>query len=79
MPDKNTPWSKRAPFDPESITCGRCDCDISDSDFEYCPYCGQKLDWSCLSDSETYFEFDGKLTTYSSVMTIFMMINLESR
>ena len=40
MPDKNTPWSKRAPFDPESITCGRCDCDISDSDFEYCPYCG---------------------------------------
>ena len=44
MFDKDTPWSKRAPFDPESITCGRCDCDISDRDFEYCPYCGQKLD-----------------------------------
>lgn len=52
MPDKNTPWSKRAPFDPESITCGRCDSDISDSDFEYCPYCGQKLDWSCFGDDD---------------------------
>lgn len=61
MPDKNTPWSKRAPFDPESITCGRCDSDISEDDFEYCPYCGQKLDWSCLSDSETSFEMDGKI------------------
>lgn len=66
MPDKNTPWSKRAPFDSESITCGRCDSDISDSDFEYCPYCGQKLDWSCLSDSETSFEFDGK--TYKELL-----------
>ena len=61
MFDKDTPWSKRAPFDPESITCGRCDCDISDRDFEYCPYCGQKLDWSCLSDSETSFEMDGRI------------------
>lgn len=60
MTDKNTPWSKRAPFDPESITCGRCDSDISDRDFEFCPYCGQKLDWSCLSDTETSFEMDGK-------------------
>lgn len=60
MPDKNIPWSKRAPFDPESITCGRCDSDISDRDFEFCPYCGQKLDWSCLSDTETSFEMDGK-------------------
>lgn len=60
-PDKNTPWSKRAPFDPGSITCGRCDSDISEDDFEYCPYCGQKLDWSCLSDSETSFEMDGKI------------------
>ena len=61
MLDKDEPWSKRAPFAPESITCGRCDCDISDRDFEYCPYCGQKLDWSCLSDSETSFEMDGKI------------------
>lgn len=60
IPDKDAPWSKRAPFDPKSITCGRCDCDISDRDFEYCPYCGQKLGWSCLSDSETSFEMDGK-------------------
>lgn len=60
MPDKNTPWSKRAPFDPESITCGRCDSDISERDFEFCPFCGQKLDWSCLSDTETSFEMDGK-------------------
>lgn len=61
MLDKDEPWSKRAPFDPESITCGRCDCDISDSDFEYCPYYGQKLDRSCLSDSETSFEMDGRI------------------
>lgn len=59
-PDKETPWSKRAPFDPKSITCGRCDHDISDEDYKYCPYCGQKLDWSCLLDSETSFEMDGK-------------------
>lgn len=61
MPDKNIPWSKKAPFDSESISCGRCDCDISDRDFEYCPYCGQKLDWSCLSNSETSFEMDGRI------------------
>lgn len=52
--------SKRAPFDSESISCGNCDSDISDSDYSHCPYCGQKLDWSCLSDTETTFECDGK-------------------
>lgn len=60
MPDKNTPWSKKDPFDSETISCGRCDSGISNSDFEYCPYCGQKLDWSCLGDPEMSFEFDGK-------------------
>lgn len=29
MFDKDTPWSKRAPFDLESITCGRCDSETS--------------------------------------------------
>lgn len=56
MLDKETPNSKRAPFDSEAISCGRCDSDITDTDFEYCPYCGQKLDWSCLTDSETEFD-----------------------
>lgn len=58
--DKETPWSKRAPFDPDSISCGRCDHDISDEDYKYCPYCGQKLDWERLGDSETSFEMNGK-------------------
>lgn len=61
--DKQMPNSKRAPFDSESISCGNCDSDISDSDYTHCPYCGQKLDWSCLSDSETTFECDGKTYT----------------
>ena len=60
LTDKQTPNSKRAPFDNEAITCGNCDSDITDSDFTHCPYCGQKLDWSCLSDTETTFECDGK-------------------
>lgn len=58
--EKQTPSSKRAPFDDEAITCGNCDSDITDSDFTHCPYCGQKLDWSCLSNTETTFECDGK-------------------
>lgn len=60
MLDKEIPNSKRAPFDSEAISCGRCDSDITDTDFKYCPYCGQKLDWSCLTDSETEFEFEGR-------------------
>ena len=68
MPDKNTPWSKRAPFDPESITCGRCDSDISDRDFEFCPYCGEiywrKQDMATITAGDfrngKTFEMDGK-------------------
>lgn len=58
--EKLIPKSKRAPFDTESISCGNCNSDISDTDYTHCPYCGQKLDWKCLSDSETTFECGGR-------------------
>lgn len=58
--EKQIPQSKRAPFDTEAISCGNCDSDISDTDYTHCPYCGQKLDWTCLEDNETTFECDGK-------------------
>ena len=58
--EKQIPQSKRAPFDTEAISCGNCDSDISDTNYTYCPYCGQKLDWTCLEDNETTFECDGK-------------------
>ena len=74
MIDKNTPWSKRVPFDTESITCGRCDNDISDSDFQYCPYCGQNLTGRVLEIPKHRSRWTVRLTMCSSVMMT-MMIN----
>ena len=33
-------------------TCSKCERDIEDisADYEYCPYCGQKLDWGDEDD-----------------------------
>lgn len=46
--DKQIPNSKVNIFDDEGITCGNCNSDVDEKDYNYCPYCGQKLGWSCI-------------------------------
>lgn len=46
--DKQIPNSKANIYDDQGITCGNCDSDIDEEDYNYCPYCGQRLDWSCI-------------------------------
>jgi len=44
--DKQIPNSYRCVTDDDCITCGNCRSNIDrfiDDDYEYCPYCGQKL------------------------------------
>lgn len=41
--NRQIPNSKVNMFDDKGMICGNCNSDVDGEDYNYCPYCGQKL------------------------------------